>query len=86
MKLYRIYTEDKNRKKVLWLVGHEFSGFTVIKTTGYWNHESERSLIIEVLADELKKPTVQQLCELIRSLNNQDSVLMTETEVHTEFI
>ena len=46
--LYRLFTENKNYDQIEKLVSESFDGFTLIKTDGIWQGESEHSLIIEI--------------------------------------
>ncbi len=88
MKLYRIYTENKNRDRIEELVSQYYDGFTIFETTGYWKRNKEKSLVIEVLQTEPEGIyfNIRTLCESIRRENNQESVLLTEQEVWAKFI
>lgn len=86
MKMYRIYTENKNRSQIEQLVNNHFSGFTVYAAIGYWEEEKEKSLIIEVLGNEEDYNEIKTVCANIRDYNLQQSVLLTCQEVETEFI
>ena len=88
MKLYRIYTEDKNRLWIEATAGNYFSGFTIIKTMGYWKGKPEKSLIIEIIAQNAyeHKANINCLCQDIKQFNKQESVLLTCQEVEADFI
>ena len=91
--LYRIYTEDKNRERVVELAASHFEAFTVFTGTGYWRGKAEQSLIIEAMAIGLEESEanlfeakVMSLAFTIRKMNSQECVLVTSTEQAEVFI
>lgn len=74
--LYRILTEDKNRKQVLKLVEEKCESATVIEAKGLWRGTWENSLIIEIDDEYFKY--IETLAEAIKELNKQDAVLIQE--------
>ncbi len=52
MKLYRIYTTDRQRDNLLAMVAKTLQSFTAIPCIGYWRGTVERSLIIEHAAPD----------------------------------
>lgn len=88
MRLYRIYTEDKNRERIEEEVSKYFDGFTIYEAIGYWKREKEKSLVIEILRSgwDYKQGTAETLAENIRILNKQEVVLLTEQKVTGLFI
>lgn len=87
MKLYRIYTENKNRSWIEKQASRLFSGFSVVNAIGYWEGSKEKSLIIEIIAGNTKgnKNKLAVLKDLIKRYNQQESVLLTECEIKVEF-
>jgi len=78
-KLFRIYTEDKNRALVEGIMADQFDNFTVIEAAGYYNGTKEKSLILEVISeDPLARYTVNYVARAIRDANQQECVLVTE--------
>lgn len=73
--MYRIYTEDKNRKGIIACAATLFDGFTALPATGYWKGEKENALILEFDTEDANK--VHALAENIRLLNHQEAVLVT---------
>ena len=82
--LYRILTENKNRKQLINEVGKKFDGFTVIKGQGYWKGQVERSLIIEIVTND--EYEIKELCNKIKVINEQECVLLESFNISTEFI
>jgi hypothetical protein len=68
----RIFTEDKNRRRVLEILDSHFPGYTVIPAIGRYERRRERSLIIEIDGQPL--PKVRQVAEEIRVVNKQKEV------------
>jgi len=50
MKLYRIYTENKNLKGIKLILNRAFESYTLLEGVGVWKGTEEKSLIIEVLS------------------------------------
>lgn len=72
--VFRIYTENVNRKKVLQAVAKEFENFTFQPTTGYFRGQPEKSVVIEIV--NAKKKDVDEVARNIRRINGQKSVLV----------
>lgn len=87
MKLYRIYTENKNKSWIKRQTNKLFPAFTLIDAEGCWKDAEEKSLIIEIIAANSKedKNKLAVLRDLIKRHNQQESVLLTEQEVQVEF-
>jgi hypothetical protein len=68
----RLYTQDKNRQKVLAILDSHFSGYTVIPAIGCWRSKREQSLIIEVDGEPLRE--VRRAAKEIRLANRQEAV------------
>ena len=74
--LYRILTENLNRKGIERIVSKSFKAFSLIKSQGFWEGTKENSLIIEIsgskkIADMVKKSALE-----IKEVNKQDAVLI----------
>lgn len=78
-KLYRIYTEEKNRAEVEAVTGDYFPGFTVFTGIGYYKGNKEFSMVIEIIGNDTKKDfeKIVTLAEYIKTVNCQESVLIT---------
>jgi hypothetical protein len=72
-KVYRIYTQDVQRKRVIKLVTSRFEGFTLQPTFGYFKGRLEKSIVIEIV--EAKQKEIDQVARAIREINGQKSVL-----------
>jgi len=86
MKLYRIYTENRNRKCIESLVSDWFASYTVLIGTGEWKGELASTLIIEIIGESVELRYAQKLAHAIKKLNNLDAVLLTVTDIQTETI
>jgi hypothetical protein len=72
--VYRIYTEDLNRSKIIRLASKTFDSFTRHPTTGYYRGKPEKSIVLEIV--EAQQSEVTALANAIRRLNGQKSVLI----------
>ena len=81
-KLYRIYTEDKDRQGIIELASTHFKGFTVCPAYGYWEGIPESSIIIEIQVDgtDIERNQVYKLAQDIKVQNKQQAVLVIEIE------
>lgn len=84
--IYRILTENKQRRKLMQLVGLYYKGFTVIEATGYWRGESEKALIIEIAEDGSREAAIMDLATKIARLNDQEAVLIQRFNSHHTFL
>lgn len=84
MKCVQIYTERKNINALIGLAGGMFSSFTLVRGLGVYKGKEEGSLIFTVIgADPL---AVKDFANVVKVLNNQQCVLVVESEVNAEFI
>jgi uncharacterized membrane-anchored protein YitT (DUF2179 family) len=81
---YSIYTENKNKELIEQVISEYFDGFTIIESVGYWKGTKESGLIIEIICSD--NMAVYRLAEDIKTLNKQESVLVTWTNVDSQFI
>ncbi len=87
MKVYRIYTEDKNFKKVVTETSQRVTGATFLRGVGLYNRKREKTLVIEIIGDNASlENSVRGLAYAIRCLNWQQSVLVTVQVVETFLI
>lgn len=75
--IYRIYTENKNQRRIVRLASASFESFTVQPTTGYYRTKRERSIVLEIIG--ARQSAVDALAERIRRMNGQKSVLIVKT-------
>ena len=95
-KLYQIYTEDKNYKVVEDIVAKEFTGFSIINASGFYKGVEEDALIIEIIGDLATQASVDGLryelervrrtAKLIKEYNEQESVLLTVSDIKVDYI
>lgn len=86
-KIYKLYTERKNKNFLLRLFSESFSGFTCYEATGYWDGVEEKTLVFEIITD-----TPDAMLKLVRiskcicGYNKQDTILSTESDCIMRFI
>jgi len=80
--IYRIYTEEKNKKTIVGLVGQQFESFTLQPTLGYYRGRPEKSIVIEIVGADA--PKIKRLADRIRKMNGQESVLILSFEGRSE--
>ena len=81
---YTIYTENKNPEGVVAILNQYFDGYTVLRGMGYWKGKPESSLIVLIVEDNAEK--VQRAAEDIKSLNEQEAILIVETQCAVTFV
>lgn len=77
MKLYRLYTEDKNESELRRILDSGLTGYTIIKAQGVWQRVAENSLIIEYIGKPEEQYRVETAAMMINELNDQQAVFMT---------
>jgi len=90
MKRFKIYTENKNTRKLIELVKSELEAATVYFATGIWQGATEESMIIEYITGEVDAEIMRQrlrkLMEKIKIMNKQECVMLTVENVQVEFV
>lgn len=81
MKRIRIYTEDKNTFAICQLLNRTFSSYTIFSAMGVWRGVSEESIVIEIIAPPTMGDRVLAICEEIKAINKQESVLYTIEDI-----
>jgi hypothetical protein len=85
MKLYRIYTENKNLKGIKLILNRAFESYTLLEGVGVWKGTEEKSLIIEVLS-RISRGYFDIVADDIKDLNQQQAVLVTVSEIESKLI
>ena len=80
--IYRIYTEEKNKKAIVQLVTEQFESFTLQPTLGYYRRKPEKSIVIEIVGG--KPAQIRRPAERIRKMNGQKSVLILKFTADSE--
>jgi hypothetical protein len=80
--IHRIYTEEKNKKAIVALIGKQFESFTLQPTLGYYRGKAEKSIVIEIVGATAVR--IKRLAERIRKMNGQQSVLILRIEGQSE--
>jgi hypothetical protein len=83
--LFRLYTENKNKRKIRKMTANYFENFSLVKSVGYYKRKKEKSLIIEVITTNKKdnKKTEKNLNSLSKDINknnNQECCLIQKIE------
>jgi len=76
--MYRIYTQDKNRRFICRTIAEHFPGFSVIKQTRFWQGRKEKSLCIEIVSDASVRARhyIDLICRAIKGYNRQAAVMV----------
>ena len=97
-KHYTIFTERKNVEGIKGLLNRKLDSYTLTECIGVWrgvkeDSLKEDSLRIDVLifVNLLKNPyyfkdVIREICDDIRVLNKQESVLLIENNVDAELV
>jgi len=85
MKLYRIYTENKNLEGIKMILNRAFESYTLLEGIGVWKGTEENSLIIEVLS-AIPPAYFKIVAEDIKELNKQEAALLTVQETELKLV
>ena len=82
--IHRIYTEKKNNRLIVKLIGQQFESFTIHSTLGYYRGSREESVAIEIVGAGAR--AIRKVAEAIQKMNGQKSVLVIRFLAETESI
>ena len=85
MKMYRIYTENKNLEGIKEILNRTFNAYTLFEGLGVWRGTEEKNLTIEILS-EIAPMYLALVVYDIKKANNQEAVLLTWYEVESRLI
>lgn len=68
-------------KNVIELVSMAVPGFSVIKQTGYWQGQKEKSLCFTIIGPDSEGPKLETLCKELQIVYKQDSVYLTQEQI-----
>jgi hypothetical protein len=85
MKLYRIYTENKNLDGIKDIINRNFKEYTLFYGVGVWQGIEEKSLVIEIVGESLEI-AVEVTAGAIKIFNNQQAVLVTVQEIESKLV
>lgn len=80
--IYRVYTEEKNKRDIVRLAAQQFENFTLQPTLGYYQGRSEKSIVVEVVG--ASERSVTQFASRIQKMNGQKTVLLMKVNVRTK--
>ena len=78
--VFRIHTEDRPNLRTL--VGSRVQAFTLLQGVGMWKGVEEPAAVVEIIGTGADRANVMALAGLIRDINRQQAVYVTETPVH----
>jgi|HubBroStandDraft_1064217.scaffolds.fasta_scaffold226508_2 hypothetical protein len=82
--MFRIVTEDKNVEGIkAALVGLDLD-FTLFRGVGTWRGTEEPSLAVEL--DRISRETAESVARKIKTMNNQEAVLLQEFPIKTDLL
>jgi len=82
MKLYRVYTENKNYPDILDYLDKQFpDGYTVLHADGAWQGQREKSLVVEIIDDRYDTDTyyheeIECFVYWLKKHNGQQAVMV----------
>jgi hypothetical protein len=82
--IFRILTESKNVSLVKTSLGDLGLDYTLYSANGSWRGQEERSLIIEL--DNIPRELAEKAAKLIKRINRQETVLLQEIPVTSQFV
>jgi hypothetical protein len=82
--MYRILTEEKNVEQVKAALTGLGLDFTLYRARGSWHGQEENSLAIEL--DSIPRQRAEDAARIIKSINNQDAVLLQEFPAISQLI
>jgi len=82
--VFRILTEEKNIDRIkAALIGLGLD-FTLYRASGSWRGQEENSLAIEL--DNITRKSAEDAAKIIKSMNNQEAVLLQEIPVVSQLL
>ena len=88
--IFRLYTEYKNISGITKLADSDFESYTMYRANGRWQGIGEKSLIIEIIAQDRELPgmttRVFDLARRIKKLSKQQAVWVTSNRAHGALI
>jgi hypothetical protein len=82
--MYRILTEEKNVEQVTATLTSLGLDFTLYRARGSWHGQEENSLAIEL--DQIPRSLAESTAMAIKSLNEQEAVLLQEIPVVSKLL
>ena len=80
--IYRVYTEEKNKRNIVRLAAQQFESFTLQPTLGYYHGRSEKSIVVEVIG--ASERSVTRFASRIQKMNGQKTVLLMKINGRTK--
>jgi hypothetical protein len=82
--MYRILTEEKNVDQIKAALNGLGLDFTLFNAQGSWKGMEENSLAIEL--DNIPRRRAENAARIIKSMNNQEAVLLQEIPVKSKLM
>jgi hypothetical protein len=82
--MYRIVTEEKNVEGIKAALAAFDLDFTLFRGVGSWRGKEEPSLAVEL--DRIPRETAEKVAHAIKSMNDQDAVLLQEFPIKTKLL
>ena len=73
--LYRIFTENKNKKAIEKIINKYYEGYTLYKAEGFWRLQKENSLIVEIITED-HATKINKIAKEIKAKNKQQAILV----------
>jgi len=79
-------THKLEKEKAIELVGRHFEGFTAYEVIGFWQGSQEKTLKVEIVADQDQDTVIAKLAKELKQALNQDAIMMEKINSNTLFI
>jgi Protein of unknown function (DUF3574) len=76
---------DNQIQEYLKEVSNYFLGFTITEVIGFWKGEQEKTIKLEIIADESDYDTVCEIALIYKNRFNQDSVMIEKSDCNVQF-
>lgn len=93
-KQYTIFTERTNVEGIEALLNKHLAGYTLTECTGTWRGTKEASLRIDIVIFDFDAERfapylsngIHEICDEIRTINHQETVLLIEQNINAELV
>jgi hypothetical protein len=82
--IHRLYTEQKNERAIIRLVGEQFENFTMQPVMGFFDGSPEKSIVVEIVG--ATPLSIRKLAARIKKMNGQKSILTIRVRGDVEAI
>lgn len=91
MKEYNYLIGENNKTKELEInkitdfLNKHFEGFTIVQSLGFWKSNPEKSAKVSIITN-MEKSKMESLGNELKSILEQESIILTEQEFNGQFL